>query len=211
MRYLLRIYYTAVVTGRKPEEFKYCDYERVDEVGLDLHRYGFTLQLVSHRLRALFRNAHEMDTVLFDEPLDLGPLRSEVYTRAKAMSTDPEATEEDRISLENLQEKAEKDGAVHQFSPFIFDVLIGWALISPLNEEETRRSERAMKRLVELSCAPEYCKYNIWSDAARDSMRYLYADSAALLRFAHAGGLPALINDWVCLSTFLILIRLSYA
>ncbi|KAJ3559071.1 hypothetical protein NM688_g557 [Phlebia brevispora] len=81
MRHLLRVFYDAKISGRRTDEFMYCDYGEIDDMGMDLHRLGLTLQYTPGRLRELFEYAPEMDKFLLDEPIDLGDLRRRAFER----------------------------------------------------------------------------------------------------------------------------------
>lgn len=197
IRHLLRVYYDAKLSGRKPAEFKYCDLQDISKVGLDLHECGLTLQLMPGRLRALFRHALAMDTFLLEEPLDLGKWRTHSFARNEAVAADIESTDDDRMDACELEEKAGHDLAAYQMSFFVGDVLVAWLLLSPADAAEERRAARAMEKLVEYACSPPYRKGQALGDALTDAMRPVYTTRTVLLRFAHAGGLPALFDDWV--------------
>lgn len=149
------------------------------------------------RLRALFKYAPDMDAFLLDEPLDLGKWRVESFARNEAVAADPESTDEERMAACELEEQAGQDIAAYQMSFFVGDVLVAWLLLSPVDEQEERRAERAMARLVEYACSPPYRKGQALGDALTDAMRPVYTTRSVLLRFAQAGGLPALFDDWV--------------
>ncbi|GJE88210.1 zinc finger MYND domain-containing protein [Phanerochaete sordida] len=196
LRQLLRIYYDARLSGRKPAEFKYCDIQDISDVGLDLHECGITLQLMPTRLRALFRLAPDMDTFLLDEPLDLGKWRNEAFAATEAVAADPESNDDDRMTAFDKEDKAGKDLSAYQMAFFVGDILVAWVLLSPLDSTEERRAARAMERLVEYSSAPPYRKGQALGDSLTDAMRPLYGNTPALVRFAQAGGLPSLFDDW---------------
>ncbi|GJE88217.1 zinc finger MYND domain-containing protein [Phanerochaete sordida] len=196
LRALLRIYYDAKITGRKPSEFKYCDVQDISSVGLDLHECGVTLQLTPPHLRALFRDAPDMETFLFEEPLDLGPWRQAAFALREAVASDPESTDEDRDEAYQIAERAADDFAAFQLGFFIGDLLVAWILLAPVDSAEERRARRAMERLVEYSSAPQYRKGEVFGDSLTDAMHPVYANKLALVRFAQAGGLPALMDDW---------------
>lgn len=202
IRHLLRVYYDAQLSGRKTAEFKYCDKENIDEVGLDLRQCGLTLQLTPGRLRALFRYAPAMDAFLFMEPLDLGRWRAEAFARGRVVAADLESTDEDRMAAGALEDRAQADLAAYQMSSFVTDVLVAWLLVSPLDSAEQDRATKAMGRLVEYASSPRYRDVQALGDALTDALRPVYESPDILVRFAHAGGLPALFNDWVCVDHY---------
>ena len=193
----MRVYYDAKLSNRKPLEFKYCDVQDISRVGLDLHECGLTLQLMPGRLRALFRYATTMDAFLLEEPLDLGKWRAESFARNEAIAADDEASDDDRMKAADLEQTAGGDLAAYQMSFFMGDVLVAWLLVTPLDDVEERRAQRAMEKLVEYACSPPYRKTQALGDALTDAMQPVYTNLTVLLRFAHAGGLPALFDDWV--------------
>ncbi|KAI0074672.1 hypothetical protein K474DRAFT_1665106 [Panus rudis PR-1116 ss-1] len=194
IRHLLRVYYDARITGQKKSDFKYCDVRKLTDVGLDLHEIGVTLQLSPSRLRALFENSPEMDSFLLDEPLDVGRWREEAQKAEDACKNDPEADDDDRMAAGDLEESSDEDLAAFHMAYFVGDVLVAWLLLNPLNEDERRRSERCMQRVVEYSTEPIYRR--ALGDAMTDTMRPLYWSQPLLVKFAHAAGLPALFGDW---------------
>ena len=169
----------------------------ISSVGLDLHECGLTLQLMPARLRALFRHAPDMDAFLLDEPLDLGKWRKEAFAQTEAVAADPESNDDDRMGSFEVEDKAGKDLAAYQMVFFVGDLLVAWLLLSPVDAQEEKRAQRAMERLVEYSSAPEYRKAQALGDSLTDAMRPLYTTKPVLVRFAQAGGLPALFDDWV--------------
>ncbi|KAI0074673.1 hypothetical protein K474DRAFT_1665108 [Panus rudis PR-1116 ss-1] len=194
LRYLLRVYYDARMTGKKTAEFKYCDVEKLTDVGLRLHRIGLTLQLDPRRLRALFDDAPEMDKFLLDEPLDVGKWRQEAQDATDACKADPEADDDDRMAAMELEDNSGADLAAYHMSYFVGDVLVAWLLVDPVNEAEKRRTKRCMERIVEYSTEDIYRR--ALGDALTDAMRPIYWSQPVLVRFAQAGGLPALFGDW---------------
>lgn len=192
------MYYDAKVTRRRPAEFKYCDVEDLASVGTDLRECGLTLQFMPGRLRALFRSTPEMDEFLLDEPLDIGKWRREAFALEEAVAVDAEADDTDRMTLADLQERNRNDLAAYQMVYLVGDLLVAWVLIKPLTDLERRRAERAMERLIEYSSAPQYRKGQVLGDPLTDAMRPIYEDQGLMLRFARAGGLPAIFEDWVC-------------
>lgn len=195
--YLLRVYYDAKLSGRKHPEFKFCDVQNIDDVGIDLHKCGLTLQLMPSRLRALFRNAPEMDAFLFEEPLDIGRWRAEANRDLEMVGDAPDATDDDREVAMEAYERASEDLAAAHMTLFIGDVLVGCLLLTPVDADEARRAERALGLLVDYSCQPHYRLHNVLGDYLTEAMLPVYTTPSILLRFANAGGLPALFTDWV--------------
>ena len=204
IRHLLRVYYDARLSGRKTAEFKYCDMQDINDVGIYLRQCGLTLQLNPARLRAVFRYAPSMDAFLFEELLDLGRWRAESFARNRAVAADPESTDEERMAAAELALEAEKDLAAYHLSFFVTDVLVAWLLISPLDSSEEDRAKKAMETLVKYAASPRYREGHVLGDALTEALRHVYESPDLLVRFAHAGGLPALFNDWVCGSHYLL-------
>lgn len=195
------------MSGRRSPEFRFCDVQEISTVGLDLHECGLTLQLMPGRLRALFRATPEMDMFLLEETLDIGPWRTAAFERSEAVAADPESTDDDRMAMADIEEKAGNDLAAYQMIYFIADVVVGWMLIKPVTELERRRVTRAIDRLVEYSSAPLYRKSQALGDPLTDAMTPIYANKTLLVRFAQAGGLPALFDDWVTIPLFVDHVR----
>lgn len=193
---MLRVYYDAHFTKIKTQEFKYCDVKDIADVGLDLHECGLTLQFTPARLRALFRNAPAMDDFLLEERLDVGKRRIEAQKLNDAVKADPESEDDERMHAGELEDSAGNDLAAYHMSYLVGDLLVAWLLIHPADDAEARRAEKAMARLVEYSTLPLYRR--ALGDPLTDAMRPVYWDRKLLVRFAHAGGLPALFDDWVC-------------
>lgn len=139
-----------------------------------------------------------MDEFLLDEPLDIGKWRREAFALEEAVAVDAEADDTDRMTLADLQERNRNDLAAYQMVYLVGDLLVAWVLIKPLTDLERRRAERAMERLIEYSSAPQYRKGQVLGDPLTDAMRPIYEDQGLMLRFARAGGLPAIFEDWVC-------------
>ncbi|KAH7926927.1 hypothetical protein BV22DRAFT_1104018 [Leucogyrophana mollusca] len=194
IRHLLRVYYDALLTSKKTNEFKFCDISDISDVGLKLHEAGVFLQLSPARLRALFSSAPEMETFLLDEPIDLGKWRLNAEAVAQAVKADEEADDDDRERMIDLEDDSGNDCAAYQMIFFIGDILVALLLNSPLDSKEKERADRAMARLVTLSTIPVYRL--AFGDPLTDAMRPVYWTPKVLVRFAHAGGLPALIGDW---------------
>ncbi|KAH7905244.1 hypothetical protein BJ138DRAFT_1017982 [Hygrophoropsis aurantiaca] len=194
IRHLLRVYYDALITSKKTPEFKYCDMADINDVGLKLHEAGVFLQLSPVRLRALFSSAPEMDVFLFDDPIDIGKWRLEAEAAVQAVKSDEEADDDDRERMIDLEEKSGNDCASYQMIFFIGDLLAAFILNPVLDAKDKERAERAMARLVAISTIPVY--RSAFGDPLTDAMRPIYWTPKALVRFAHAGGLPALMGDW---------------
>lgn len=199
LRHLGRVYYDALLSGRKTAEFKFCDIPSINELVTVLHQCGITLQLMPARLRALFRIAGpDMDALLFDEPLDLGKWRINAFKRLDDVVKDEEYTYSDLHAAAEIQVAAEEDVAAFHTLFFIGDLLVAWATLSPMDKSEELRAKRAMERLAQLSSGREYCKYRAFVQPFTDILWPIYTEPSILVRFAHAGGLPVLFEGWVC-------------
>ena len=167
----------------------------ISDVGIKLHECGLFLQLSPSRLRACLSTAPEMETFVLDDPIDLGRWRLEAAAVQQTVNADPEADDDDRERAMDLEDKAGNDIAAYQLAFFLGDVLVAF-LLNPVNDEKDReRQEKAMKRLVMISTSPMYRR--ALGDALTDAMRPVYWTPKVLLKFSHAGGLPALVEDWV--------------
>ena len=200
MRHLVRVYYNAVVSGHKTAEFKYVD-EELDDIGIELHQLGLTLQLTPGRLRALFKEAPDMDNFLLEEPIDLGEARTQAYLRDRAVHADPESTDDDRVEAEEVSSHAGDDLAAYQMMFFVADVLVGWLMIPPgaLSALERRRRKRAMDVLVSYATEPMYRENDAFGDALTTCCRPIYGSEFLAAEFARAGGISAMYLDWVCI------------
>ncbi|KAH7905249.1 hypothetical protein BJ138DRAFT_1106147 [Hygrophoropsis aurantiaca] len=119
-----------------------------------------------------------MEVFLFDDPIDFGKWRLEAEAAVQAVKSDEEADDDDRERMIDLEQKSGNDCASYQMIFFIGDLLAAFILNSVLDAKDKERAERAMARLVAISTIP------------------VYRSAFALVRFAHAGGLPALMGDW---------------
>ncbi|KIP03878.1 hypothetical protein PHLGIDRAFT_37226 [Phlebiopsis gigantea 11061_1 CR5-6] len=137
-----------------------------------------------------------MDAFLLMEPLDLARWRAEALARGRVVAADLESTDEDRMAAGALEDRAQADLAAYQMSFFVTDVLVAWLLVSPLDSAEQDRATKAMGRLVEYASSPRYRDVQALGDALTDALRPVYESPDILVRFSHAGGLPALFNDW---------------
>ena len=131
IRHLLRVFYDAKITGRKPAEFNFCDVEDMNKVGVDLHECGATLQFMHDRFRALFRHAPDMDAFILDEPLDVGRWRTAVYEKEQALKADPETTFDDKWAMNDEEDLADSDFAAYQMVYFVGEVLATWITLAP--------------------------------------------------------------------------------
>ena len=197
MRHLLRVYYDAKTSNKRTAEFKYCDYKDIEDTGVDLHELGLTLQYTPGRLRELFQHAPEMDKFLLDEPIDVGALRERAYARAMAVHDDPESTDDDRFALGDLEDAAGNDLAAYQMVFFMADVFVGLLLLPPADAVERRRAGRVMERYVEYATKPVYRHHDAFGDALTTCSRPMYSSPVLSLRFARAGGISLMFEDWV--------------
>ncbi|KAG6371699.1 hypothetical protein JVT61DRAFT_9040 [Boletus reticuloceps] len=172
VRHLLRVYYDAVFTHRKTVEFKFCDMKDMSDVGLKLHECGLFLQLSPGRLSACLSSAPDLETFIFDDPIDLGRWRLEAAAIEQTVKADPEADDDDRERALELENKSGNDLAAYQLSFFLGDVLVAF-LINPANDNKDKaRQAKAMGRLVMMSTTPLY--QLAFGDALTDAMRPVY-------------------------------------
>lgn len=198
LRHLLRVYYDAKMTRRRPDEFKYCDEPDVEDVGLRLHEVGLFFQLRPTRFRVLLGTPAadgqgSLENFLLDEPLDLGAARLAAQELVDRAAADPEADDADRERAMGSEDNAGGDLAAYQMSFLVGDLLVACALHAPPTEQRT--AERALERLVDLST--KNVNRLALGDGLTDAMRPVYTDKRLLVRFAHLGGLSALVGDWV--------------
>jgi hypothetical protein len=185
---------------------KYCDWEEIFEVGITLHKMGLTLQLDPPRLRAVMAaGGVELETFLLDDPLDTGPYRAEVIEMERKLAEDPEACDEDREATFEIRQEAENDLAAYIMAWFFGDISVAFIM----NEDRTtdpkakRWGQKAMKRLVFWSTSDTL--RDTLGDSLTDAMRPIYWDNkrrsvgtpGLLVKFCQAGGIAALVGDWV--------------
>lgn len=192
LRHLLRVYYDAAVTNKRSSEFKLCDIEEISDIGLAIHEVGIFLQLSPSRLKALVTAAPDLETFIVDEPLDVGKWRLRAETKKQAVEADIESTDDDCESYMETEDKAGKDCAAFQMAFLYGDLLVAFIMHPDLG---ARAPDRAMQKLVEISTSA-FWRFAL-GDPLTDAMRPVYWTPKLLLKFAHAGGLPALIGDWV--------------
>lgn len=202
LRYLLRVYYDAVITNKRTQEFQYCHVQDINDVGIKLHEVGVFLQLSPARLRALIKTAPDMEAFILDDPIDIGKWRLKAEATKQSVKADIEATDDDRIRYMNQEDNAGHDCAAFQMAFFIGDMLVAFILNPILDEADRLREGKAMMKLVEISTSTFY-RFAL-GDPLTDAMRPVYWTPKAMLRFAQAGGLPALIGDWVNMSTNIV-------
>ncbi|KZP23150.1 hypothetical protein FIBSPDRAFT_737762 [Athelia psychrophila] len=191
LRHLLRVYYDAAVTNKRSSEFKLCDIEEISDIGLAIHEVGIFLQLSPSRLKALVTAAPDLETFIVDEPLDVGKWRLRAETKKQAVEADIESTDDDCESYMETEDKAGKDCAAFQMAFLYGDLLVAFIMHPDLG---ARAPDRAMQKLVEISTSA-FWRFAL-GDPLTDAMRPVYWTPKLLLKFAHAGGLPALIGDW---------------
>jgi len=145
------------------------------DVSITLHKVGLYLQLDPSRLRSFMAaGGADVEKLVLDEPLDIGSWRKIAGKLDKQLKNDEEADDDDREEVGIISDKASEDLAAHMMVWFFADVNVAFLLNEPLNEKE--------KEWV--------------GDPLTDSMRPIYWDQKALVRFSHAGGLGALYGDW---------------
>ncbi|KDQ50851.1 hypothetical protein JAAARDRAFT_81685 [Jaapia argillacea MUCL 33604] len=195
LRELLRVYYDSIFTGHNPASYRFCDVQSISEVGLTLHEIGLYLQFNPIRLRQLMAYAGlEMDTFLLDDPIDVGEWRQVADARTRQVDADPEADDDDRMALAELDQKSQKDQAGYQMMFFIADVLVALFFHPKLDRKDKERSKKALARIVEWSTVGMY--RDAFGDALTDAMIDVYKSQKHLVEFGQAGGLGALIGDW---------------
>ncbi|KZT18304.1 hypothetical protein NEOLEDRAFT_1080591 [Neolentinus lepideus HHB14362 ss-1] len=196
MRTLLRIYYNAVMGDKKIADFKYCDAQNINDIGLRLHETGLFLQLSPARLRDLLDIAPDMERFLLDDPLDVGKYREQA-ARRDALFDSPDADLDIETREQILQEydTSGSDQAGYQIMFFIADICVALATGPTRDRKDKVRAEKAMRRLVEWSTVKMY--RDAFGDALTDAMTPIYRTNAYLVKFCQAGGIGALIGDWV--------------
>jgi hypothetical protein len=163
-----------------------------------LHRVGVFLQLQPLRFRTALGvpaadGSGTLEAFILDEPVDIGKRRLDAQNCLDAVAADPEADDNDRWNAVTEEENAGKDLAAYMLGFCIGDLLVSYAMHAPASEEE--KAQRALRKLAELSTLN--VNRLALGDALTDAMRPIYWDEKFMLRFAQAGGLPALIGDWV--------------
>lgn len=166
------------------------------EVSVSLHRVGLYLQLDPRRLKA-FMNAggRDAETLVLDEPLDIGQWRVIATKLEKEVENNEEADDDDRERVGQISEQATEDFAAHMMSWFFADMNVAFLLNDPQNDREREWARKSAERLVRWSTSDTW--RDVLGDPLTDSMRPIYWDEKALVRFSHAGGLGALYGDWV--------------
>ena len=175
----------------------FCDFQEMFEVSISLHKIGLYLQLDPSRLQA-FMNAggKDAEALVLDEPLDIGQWRTFADNLEKEIKEDEEADDDDREKVDMVSEYATEDLAAHMMAWFFADINVAFLLNEPRNDREREWAKKSAARLVPWSTNDTW--RDVLGDPFTDSMRPIYWDQKALVRFSHAGGLGALYGDWVC-------------
>ncbi|KAF5343983.1 hypothetical protein D9758_012903 [Tetrapyrgos nigripes] len=198
LRYLIRVYYDFRVTqDRTADAIKYCDFPTVFEMTLTLHKIGLYLQLDLPRLWALMAvGGLSFENFLLDEELDIGPYRTLHRKMAKHLEKDEEADDDDREVVQAISDNAGKDLAVYAMAWFFVDLHVAFILTDTKGQPERQRwAEKALHRLVNWSTASTW--KDVLGDPLTDSIRPIYWNKDAMVKFSHAGGLGSLYGDWV--------------
>ena len=93
---------------------------------------------------------------------------------------------------------AGNDLAAYQMVFFMADVFVGLLLLPPADAVERRRAQRTMERYVEYATKPVYRHHDAFGDALTTCSRPMYSSPVLSLRFARAGGISLMFEDWVC-------------
>ena len=174
----------------------YCDFKKMFDVSIGLHKVGLYLQLDPSRLRDFMKaGGRDAEKLVLEEPLDIGEWRRIATRLDKKVKNDEEADDDDREEVSTISDKAEKDVAANMMAWFFADVNIAFLLSDPRNEQEKEWATKSAERLVRWSTSSTW--RDVLGDPLTDAMRPIYWDKKALVRFSHAGGLGALYGDWV--------------
>lgn len=198
IRHLLRVFYDFYVGERPHVDLVFCDWEKMFDVGITLHRVGLCLQLDPLRLRAaMTAGGRELETFLLDDDLDVGDFRKAAMEIERRVAADVESEDADRMAASELASKAEKDIAAHVMSWFFGDIMVAFILNehSGSGADEKRWASKAMARIVHWATSDTL--RTTLGDTLTDAMRPLYWSTPVLIKFSHAGGLGALFGDWV--------------
>lgn len=173
-----------------------CDCKQMFDVSITLHKVGLYLQLDPSRLREFMRaGGSDAEKLVLDEPLDIGEWRKIATKLDKKVKNDEEADDDDREEVGKVSDKANEDFAANMMVWFFADVNVAFLLNDPRNDQEKEWAEKSAGRLVKWSTSSTW--RDVLGDPLTDSMRPIYWDHKALVRFSHAGGLAALYGDWV--------------
>ncbi|KAJ7667239.1 hypothetical protein B0H17DRAFT_1018721 [Mycena rosella] len=197
-RHLLRIFYDCAVDGHAHPDLIFCDWEKMFDVGLALHRVGLCLRLDPPRLRAAMAGGgKELEAFLLDDELDIGEFRKAAFIVEQRVAADVEAEDADRMAAGKINSAAQKDLAAHILSWFYGDISVAFIMneTSSSDANEKRWAHKAMKRLVLWSTSTTY--HSTLGDSLTDAMRPIYWSLPVLTKFGLAGGLGALFGDWV--------------
>ncbi|KAJ7261054.1 hypothetical protein C8J57DRAFT_1471511 [Mycena rebaudengoi] len=198
IRHLIRVYYDFVVAKRPHRDLVFCDWEKMFDVGITLHRVGLCLQLDPPRLRAaMAEGGKELETFLLEDALDVGEFRATAIAIEEKVAADVEAEDEDREIAGDIDDAAQKDLAAHILSWFYGDISVAFILNEKPDSDaaEKRWARKALKRLVHWSTSATMRL--ALGDPLTDAMRPIYWSMPVLTKFGQAGGLGALFGDWV--------------
>lgn len=201
IRHLLRVFYDFHVGQRQHPDLVFCDWKKMSDVGITLHRIGLALQLDPPRLRlAMSAGGKELETFLLDDELDIGDFRKAAILIERRVTADVESEDADRMTAGEIEDAAEEDMAAHVMSCFLGDLMVAFILNASNNNpesstEEKRWASKAMMRLVHWSTSETL--RSALGDPVTDAMRPIYWSTPLLIKFSQAGGLGALFGDWV--------------
>ncbi|KAJ7593529.1 hypothetical protein C8J56DRAFT_1162352 [Mycena floridula] len=114
VRHLLRVHYDFVVTKKRHPEMIYCDWDAVMDIYMRLHRVGLCLQLDPPRFNAVLRGGGpELEALLLDDELDIGPWRKMAAEIRKSSIAQDEESEERSMTEEKRWAKKAMKRLVH--------------------------------------------------------------------------------------------------
>ncbi|KAK7685948.1 hypothetical protein QCA50_010758 [Cerrena zonata] len=197
VRSLLRIFYDCQIGQKAHPDLLLCDWPQVFDVGLELHKIALYLSLDRPRLLAVMDGAGaEFETFVLEDPFDVGQYRLIAQALQEAVAKDEEADDDDRMDAGEVESKAGGDLAAHLMGWFYGDLHTALILNEPDgNEKEKKWARKAMKRLVFWST--NHVMRDVVGDSLTDAMKPIYWYKEPLIRFCQAGGMAALIGDWV--------------
>ncbi|KZS89660.1 hypothetical protein SISNIDRAFT_458610, partial [Sistotremastrum niveocremeum HHB9708] len=191
---LFQAYYRFQVTSNRTPELMFCDFPSVFAVSYILHEVGLTLQLDPPRLAALLSAAGpELESVLFDSAPLIGLSRRTVMEYEEDLTYRGDLDEASDNTIWNIAEKVGEDLAGYASVYFHADVMIAFLMTAGSTEDERRREQKALERLVLWSTKKTLRA--AFGDTLADALRPIYWDQNLLTKFCRAGGISALMLD----------------